>query len=420
MISTFVEEQLPNGLRIVIERMPHVKSAACGFLVRTGSRDERPALAGVSHFLEHMCFKGTPRRTWRDISIDFDQMGSVYNAITSKDRTFYYGWVRIGDIERQAELLADLMRSVLPPDEFDTEKKVILEEIAMSDDHLEELTYHLLHEKVFAGSPMAWPVLGYPKSVGRMTRAQMSKYFAHRYAPDNMVFIAAGNVNTDALITAVARLCGDWAPAGHTQDGGRKQPACRAGTAVRKVTRFNQQAVLRAFPAASACDEMDEDAQALAAILGGENSRFYWKIVQEGIAPRASVWHEYYQDCGLMILYGIGLPEHAEQLAEAMQREAAAITRDGVTEQEVQRVRNKRRTHLAAEAETPYYRLTQLMEDVDYYGRPRSVEERLERVNRVTVDSIARYLRRFPITDKGYFVSVGPRRWPAAGHGPTP
>ncbi len=410
-MSFFVEDQLANGLRICIEVMPQVKSAACGFLVRTGARDETPELAGVSHFLEHMCFKGTPRRSWREINIDFDEMGSYYNAFTSKDRTFYHGWVRSGDIERQLELLADLMQSVLPGDEFDTEKKVVIEEIAMSNDHIDHLAYHLLHEKAYAGSPMAWPVLGYERTVGALTRDRMHEYFARRYAPNNMVLLAAGAVDPSALIAAAKRLCGRWEPV-PTKPDGRRPPAFHAGTAVQQVTRFNQQAILLAFPAASGRDEQDEDAQALAAILGGDNSRFYWNIVQAGLAPRASVWHENYEDCGLMVLYGMGDPEHAEKLAEAMQREADAVTASGVTDAEVQRVRNKRRTSLAAEAEAPYYRLSQLVEDIDYIGRPRTVEERLDRVNRVTADSIARYLQRFPITGNGYFISVGPRDWP--------
>lgn len=413
MPSPFVEEQLSNGLRIVIEIMPHVKSAACGFLVRTGARDEVPPVAGVSHFLEHMCFKGTPRRTWREINIEFDEMGSYYNAFTSKDRTFYHGWVRSADMERQMELLADMMRSSLPPDEFDMEKNVILEEIAMSNDQLEQLAYHLLHEKVYAGAPMAWPVLGYEETVRNLTCDGMREYFTRRYAPDNMIFIAAGNIDASQTIAAVRRLCGGWAPSGASSGNGRKAPGFHTGTAVQQVERFNQQAILLAFRAASARDEQEEESAALAAILGGENSRFYWNIVQAGIAPRASVWHEDYQDCGLMVLYGIGEPGNAESLTEAMQREAIAITTKGVTEQEVRRVRNKRRTHLAAEAEAPYYRLGQIMEDVDYRGHPRTVEERLERVDRVTVESIGAYLKRFPIAENGYFVSVGPREWPA-------
>ncbi len=127
METPFHTHELDNGLRVVIEVMPHVRSAAAGFLSRTGSRDETPELAGVSHFLEHMCFKGTPNRTWEQINVEFDEMGSSYNAFTSKRRTFYYGWVPQGDIDRQIELLADMMQSIMPPEDFEMEKNVILD-----------------------------------------------------------------------------------------------------------------------------------------------------------------------------------------------------------------------------------------------------------------------------------------------------
>ncbi len=124
--NNFHSHQLPNGLRVVIERMPQVRSAAAGFLARTGARDETPELAGVSHFLEHMCFKGTPRRTWEQINTAFDEMAVDYNAYTSEERTFYYGWVRTEYIGNQIELLADMMRSLIPAQEFDIDKKVVL------------------------------------------------------------------------------------------------------------------------------------------------------------------------------------------------------------------------------------------------------------------------------------------------------
>ncbi len=142
----FHEYQLDNGLRIVIEVMPHVRSVACGFLARTGARDDPAELAGVSHFLEHMCFKGTQRRTWNDVNTAFDELGSQYNAYTTKDRTFYYGWVRSEDFERQLELLADLMRPTLPDSEFQMERGVVLEEIAMSEDDLASCAYDFLFD----------------------------------------------------------------------------------------------------------------------------------------------------------------------------------------------------------------------------------------------------------------------------------
>ena len=192
MDQPFVDHTLSNGLRIVMEVMPDVKSAAAGFYARAGGRDETPELAGVSHFLEHMCFKGSAKRTWRQITVDFDDMGSTYNAYTMQDRTFYYGWVPANRIAGQIELLADMMRSILPTDEFDMEKKVVLEEIAMSNDQLEHLAYDFLSEQVFAGHPLAWPVLGYEQTVRDMTRDQMHDYFLRRYAPNNLVLVAAG------------------------------------------------------------------------------------------------------------------------------------------------------------------------------------------------------------------------------------
>ena len=181
---------------------------------------------------------------------------------------------------------------------------------------------------------------------------------------------------------------------------------------MQQVDRFKQQCIALVFPAATATDPADETAEAVAAILGGENSRFYWNIMQEGIAPRAGAYRMDYVDSGTLVLYGMCEPEHCEKLAEALEREAAAITQDGVQEHEVQRVRNRRRTSLAVEAEAPYYRLAQLMDDVDVHGHPKTVDERLAQVDAVSVASVNEYLAQYPITGDRYFVSVGPRDWP--------
>jgi len=401
---------LDNGLRVVIERMPHVRSAAAGFLVRTGARDETPPFAGVSHFLEHMMFKGTARRTWRDITVDFDRMGSAYNAYTSEDRTIYYGWVRKADIGKQIELLADMMRSTLPASEFETEKKVVLEEIAMAKDNLEHRAFDFLQEKVFAGHPLAWPVLGYEDTVGPLARDQMGEYFEQRYAPDNMLFIVAGNVDPKEIIGFAEKHCGSWAVSGVSAK--RVPPDIHGGTDVLTVERFKQQIVVLTFPSISACDKRAETAGAAATILGGDNSRFFWSIVQKGLAPRAGAYHLEYTDCGLMMLYGICQPENAEQLLEAMRVEANRICTERVQGHEVERVRNKRRTSLAVESEAPYYRLTQLIDDMEYRGAPRTVEQMLAEVDAVTADTIYDYFQEYPVNADGHLASAGPRRWP--------
>jgi predicted Zn-dependent peptidase len=155
-----------------------------------------------------------------------------------------------------------------------------------------------------------------------------------------------------------------------------------------------------------------EASEALASILGGSNSRFFWNIVQEGLAPVAGAWRAEYGDAALLVLYGFCEPHRTEALSEAIRREAERITRHGVTEDEVRRVRNRRRTGLVVEAESPYHRLTQLADDIDTFDRPRNVAERMARVERLRPADLTAYLERWPITGDGFLVSVGPRRWP--------
>jgi predicted Zn-dependent peptidase len=347
--GAFVDHTLPNGLRIVIEPMPQSHSAAAGFLVRTGARDEQPELAGVSHFLEHMCFKGTPKRSWEQITVDFDNMGSTYNAYTSKEKTFYFGWVRVEDLERQVELIADMMRSTLPPGEFDTEKKVILEEIAMSDDQIDRQVYEFLHEKIYAGHPLAWPVLGTAATVSSLTRDQMNQYFESRYHPANMILLVAGDVNPQEVIAMAQRICGDWKPRAPRPQRAAPPPIPE-GIAVSTTDRFQQQALAICFPAPSAIHPDRETADVMASILGGHNSRFFWNIVQTGIAPHISAGRMEYCDAGMMMVFGFCEPAKAQQLLEAIRKEIEDFTKKGVTADEVERVKNRTRTGLATEA----------------------------------------------------------------------
>ncbi len=412
MSDPYTVHRLENGLRIVIETMPGVSSAAAGFLVDTGARDEVASLAGVSHFLEHMMFKGTEKRSWREVTIDFDRMGSSYNAYTSEERTIFYGWVRKGDLEKQIELLADMLRSTLPSDEFDTEKKVVLEEIAMSKDSLEHVTFDFLQEKVFAGHTLAWPILGYEETVQALTRDQMWTYFQRRYAPNNIILVVAGNVDPKAVIGFAEKACGSWKSV--ASDEVRTAAVTKEGTSSLTVEQFNQQVVALSFPAVGAKSPLCETAAAAAAILGGENSRYFWNIIQTGLAPTAGAYHMSYSDCGLMMLYTVGQPENSDKLLDAMRREADALCTQPVAETELQRVKNKRRTGLAIEAEVPYHRLSQLMDDMQIHGAPRTVQQMLEEVDAITIDGIAEYFQAWPINTGGHLVSVGPRHWPEA------
>lgn len=415
MNTRFCTHRLDNGLRVVIESMPAVKTVAAGFLCRTGARDEPGELAGVSHFLEHLCFKGTPNRDARTINLDFDRIGGQHNAFTSQDRTFYYSAARSRDAVRQIDILADMMRSIIPPDEFETEKKVVLEEIAMSGDRIESVAFDAVLENVFAGHTLGWPVLGYDRTLEPMTRDEVLDYHHRRYVPANMTLVVAGGVETQQVLQAAGRYCGTWDNV--PTDDRRCAPVVRTGSVSIARERFNQQMLAINFAAPSAVDPLHETALTVAAILGGANSRFHWNIEQAGISPHAGAYRLDYGDCGLLILMAQCDPDNAQELHDALRAEARKLMTGPIDDAEIQRVKNKRRTALAVEGESPYHRLVQVMDDVDYRGAPRTVEDRLAAVQAVNHESINRYFEQYPIDGDGFLVSVGPREFPGGGWG---
>lgn len=411
MRSRFEQHTLPNGLRVICEVMPRVRSAALAFFVQTGSRHEHPHQHGVSHFLEHMCFKGTQKRDWRAINVRFDELGSIYNAFTGKEHTVYYGWVPGRRTDEQLELLADMMRPSLPADDFETERKVILEEIAMSGDSFEHHVSNFLHEVVFAEHPLGHEILGEAATIAELPREEMQRYHAARYAPRNMVLLATGAVDPDAVFRTAEQLTTAWN--GNANGGSFAPPRPHTHGTYRKQTpEFNQQSVVVVYPGVRHGDAYTEDIEAFTSLFGGANSRCYWNIVQKGICSQAGAAWLAYQDCGVLALYADGEPDKAARMLSALREQAAEVSRHGFTADEVQRVKNQRRTQLALEGENPRTRLLQLIDDLEGHGDVRTTEQRLAAVEAVSVESIARYLNQFPITGEGMLLSVGPRDWP--------
>ncbi|MCH8805677.1 MAG: insulinase family protein [Planctomycetes bacterium] len=412
MQSTFVEHELPNGLRIVCEVMPRVSSAAIGFGARTGSRHEAPPEHGVSHFLEHMCFKGTAMRTCREINVGFDELGSIYNAFTSKEYTVYYGWVPSGRTAEQLELLADMMRPGLPAEGFETERKVILEEIAMGDDSFEHCVSDFLHRVVFDGHPLAHEILGEKESIETLPRDCMVQYHRQRYAADNMLLVAAGAVEPEAIFAAAGRHCGDWERSTNGDLSTSPPTLNLSGVHKKQVDKFQQQSVVLLFPSVQGVHPDEESIEAFTSLFGGGNSRCYWNIVQKGICTQAGgVWLAY-EDCGMMALYADGEPERCDDMLAALREQAELVQREGFGADEVKRVKNKRRTQLALEGENPRTRFMHVMDDLVDRDAVRTSAARLAAVDAVNERTIAEHLERYPITGEGLLLSVGPRDWP--------
>src|SRR5580704_246140 len=206
----FHSQKLPNGLQVIAETSPSALSVALGFFVRTGSRDETPEVAGVSHFLEHMMFKGTPRRTALDVNLDFDRIGASYNAYTSEENTVYYAAILPEYLPRAVDILADILRPSLRLEDFTTEKDVILEEIGMYEDQPGWAAGDHARKIYYAQHPLGNSVLGSNESIKALTRDQMQAYFDRRYAANNIVLSAAGNFEWEKLVTLATDACSGW------------------------------------------------------------------------------------------------------------------------------------------------------------------------------------------------------------------
>src|SRR5436305_1520719 len=210
MPLTFHYHQLPNGLDIVAERNPDAHSIAMGLFVKTGSRDEDQSVNGVSHFLEHMMFKGSSKYTWEDVNRIFDEIGAKYNAFTSQEMTAYYANVLPEFTERALEHLSHLLRPAIRVEAFTTDRNVLLEEIAMYLDDPGHRLYERLMEQHFGKHPLSMSVLGSAESIQRLERDEMADYFKHRYGPGNMVLVATGRLECKEGVALAERYMGDW------------------------------------------------------------------------------------------------------------------------------------------------------------------------------------------------------------------
>lgn len=402
----FHRHELPNGLEVLAEANDEAHSTSVGFFVRTGSRDESDEVAGVSHFLEHMCFKGTPRRSADDVNREFDEIGAHYNAFTSEECTVYYASVLPEYQEASVDILADIMRPSLRQNDFDMEKKVILEEIQMyldqppfgMDDRIKEL--HL------GRHPLARSVLGTSSSITELSRDQMQNYFASRYSPGNVFVAASGRIDFPALVEQVAARCGDWKPQPAPRDVPRSSP--KPTFEVVHRASATQQYVLQLADAPASEDDDRYAAKLLATIVGDDSgSRMYWELTDPGLAESASLGHYEYQGLGMFYTWLACEPEEAEEnlrRLDAMYREVEA---NGVTDVEVQQAKNKVKARVVLSSERPRSRLFNVGGNWLQRSEYRSVADDLEALDRVTVGGIRAVLKKYPLSAYST-IAVGP------------
>ncbi|HZU67670.1 MAG TPA: pitrilysin family protein [Ktedonobacteraceae bacterium] len=407
--TVFHTHRLANGLQILAQPMPDFESVAVSYYVQTGSRDEPdPAIAGVSHFLEHMVFKGTEHLDWQQITLEFNKIGAEINAFTSHESTVFYARVLGEYLDRAFELLSDMMYPRLNESDFETEKEVIVNEIARSEDQPYNLAVRRLVQTYFGEHPLGHDVLGTRESIRGMRIEQMRDYWKQRYAANNLILAVAGNVDWNHFVQLAEQQCSGW----RTGEAGRSIEPYEPAHSINDIIvdkKFKQQIMLIAMPSVGVTDPDYYAAMLGSSILGdSDGSRLYWNIYQKGLAESASAGIWSMEGTGMLLLEANSTPEEAPRVLKLLRAELDSFLNDGVYEDELRRAKDKWISHLVLSSESTFSRMRSLSNDWVTEGRLLTVEEEMERIEKVTTDEVVQSFRRFPLREKQVLTTLGP------------
>jgi predicted Zn-dependent peptidase len=395
--STVRRTVLPSGVRILTESVPTVRSVSFGVWVAVGSRDETARLAGVSHFLEHLLFKGTRRRTAMQISADIEAVGGETNAFTTREYTCYYARLLDEHLPLAIDVMCDLITdSRLAPPDVETERGVILEEIAMQEDEPDEEVHDLFARAVYGTHPLGRRVAGTVETIAPMTRRQIHGYYRRRYVPGSVVITAAGRLDHDTVVRLVRRALadtpldsiGDPAPARE-----RRAVPARGRTVVEPKDTEQAHLVL-GCPTLDRADPRRFALGILNNVLGGGMSSRLFQQVREarGLAYATYSYTSLFADTGLFAVYAGCAPGKADLVLELMHAELAAVARHGITEAELARGKGMLTGALALGLEDTGARMTRLGEAELLHNGFLSIDDiqsRVEQVTRAQVHEVA-------------------------------
>jgi predicted Zn-dependent peptidase len=404
----FFTHTLPNGLQVLAQRMPDMESAAVAFYVRTGSRDEHdPALYGVSHFLEHMVFKGTARRSGDDITLAFNRMGAEFNAFTSFEETVYHARVLSDELPNALDLLADMMRPRLDADDFARERDVILAEITRGEDQPTQVAGRQFYQTYFNGTSLGHDVIGSKESIGALTIEQMRAYFARRYAANNLILAVAGKLEWPQVVELATQHCSGW----QMGDQGRvAEPFVPTPTRKHIPRELQQQHILLGYPFPA-----EESKEYYAAMIGADilgdssGSRLFWNITHKGLAEAAISQYSPFNGLGMHFFYIGTAPDAAQDVLALVRAEIASIEADGVHEDELARAKAKLIGSTVLDGESTMRRMMNLPHSWLIDGRLKTIEEDIADIEAVTVEDVNRVFQHWPSTGRTVLLTMGPR-----------
>lgn len=397
---TVHEETLSNGLKVLGELIPTSQSAAIGFFVRTGSRDETSKESGVSHFLEHMVFKGTKRRSAMDITYELGNLGAQANAYTSEEMTVFYAGGIPEMFPKIQELLSDMLRPALDQEEFDTEKKVILEEIALYQDRPGFYLYEHALRDFFGAHPVGNSVLGSTESISALSRDEMALYFKRRYSPSNITLAASGNFDWKRFLKDAEEYTKGW-------ENFPVQRALSDFTPTPQVKEYrkrdiHQSHVLLMTRGCSAQDPARYPLAVLSTVLGDSSgSKLYWELIDTGLAESVGLDSDDRDGIGAVMASASTEPDRLDEVVSIMRRVLGAPM--DFTDRELEQAKTKLKTKIVLGGELPMGRMMALGQEWTYRKRIHSLGEVMSSVQSVSRQSIEDALRRFPFSDWAEF-----------------
>ncbi len=400
--------ELPGGLRVASAVIPHVETVAVGVWVAAGTRDETAEVAGVAHLLEHMAFKGTARRSAREIAETIESVGGSLDAHTSREYTAYYARVLAGDLHLALDLIADILQhSLFEEVELERERQVVLQEIAEVNDTPDELVFDLLQEAAFPDQGLGWPILGRPETVARMEREALFAFLRRHYRAPRLVVAAAGKVAHERLLEAARGLFGEILP----EDGTHVRARARYLGGERRVRRPTDQLhVLLGFPGVSLSDPLFYAQHVFANVLGGGMASRLFQEVRERRALAYTVFAHAsaYSDCGLLSLYASTDPGRGSELLFVMAEELRRLVLDGACEEELRRARRQVEASLLMSLESCGAVCEDMARQVLFFGRRLPVPEIMERIEAVDAGQLREVGERFLDPLRPALAVVGP------------
>jgi predicted Zn-dependent peptidase len=389
--------ELASGLRVVSERIDTVRSIALGFWIRTGSRDETVEEAGVSHFLEHLLFKGTDRFSSTEIDQIFDAMGAEINAGTGKETTSVYSRFLDQHFERAFDVMADMVLRPSYPD-IDSERQVVIEEIAMYEDEPSDKVHDVLAQAVFGDHPLGRPVIGRAEVIANVPVPDIAAYHDERYAPSNLVLAAAGNVDHDRLVELAEQACEAGLPS--SENGARQLVGAPDGFTPRRrffEKKTEQFHLTLGAPGIQRGDDRRFALRVLDTILGGSTSSRLFQEVREkrGLAYSVYSYSSQYLDSGQIGMYVGTRPDNVGHALEVIAEELRKLAADGVTPEELDRAKENVKGRTVLSMESTLARMNRLGSSV-LTGIPLlTLDEILAKTDAVTSDDIATLVEEF-------------------------